>query len=67
MNKMLLSAVMLGIAVLLGSMVYGNTVSASSQERRDCYDRYMPQDEVGYRICIGEIGTPNPDHGDSGQ
>jgi hypothetical protein len=44
---MLLSATMLGIAVLLGSMVYGNTVSASSQERRDCYDRYMPQDEVG--------------------
>jgi len=27
-----MSAVMLGIAVLLGSMVYGNTVSANSQE-----------------------------------
>jgi len=27
----------------------------------------MPQDETGYSICIGEIGTPNPYHGDSGQ
>lgn len=62
-----MSAVMLGIAVLLGSMVYSNTVSANSQEWRDCYDRHMPQNETGYRICIGEIGTPNPDHADSGQ
>ncbi|HEY7572338.1 MAG TPA: hypothetical protein VH796_13305 [Nitrososphaeraceae archaeon] len=64
MNKSVLVMLAMGtIAVILvGSMVYSSTVYASSQERRDCYNRYMPQDETGYRICIGEIGTPDPNH-----
>jgi hypothetical protein len=64
MNKtLLLSAAMLRIAVLLGSMVYGNTAYANrSEERRACADKYLPDDEAGFRICTGEIGTPDPSH-----
>jgi hypothetical protein len=62
MNRSVLVVLAMGTiaAILVGSMVYSNTVYAN--ERRDCYDKYMPQDEAGYRICIGEIGTPDPNH-----
>jgi len=56
MNKMLLSAVMLGIAVLLGSMAYVSVVNASDSD--ECKLKY-PNDEVGQRINCGEIGIPN--------
>lgn len=59
MNKtLLLSAAMLGIAVLLGSIMYVNDAYASS-ERKRCADQYLPQDPVGFNICTGDIGTPN--------
>lgn len=63
MNKTLLSVVMLGIAVLLGSMAYTNVVNASvSSDNAACREKYLPDDPVGYRICIGGIGTPDPNH-----
>ena len=56
MNKVLLSAVMLGITVLLGSMAYVNVVYANDDEY--CNNKYR-DDEVGKQICRGDIGIPN--------
>jgi hypothetical protein len=51
---------MLGIAILLGSMAYVNVVYASiKSDNAACREQYLPDDPVGYRICVNGIGTPS--------
>jgi hypothetical protein len=61
MNKTIIlsAANILGFAVLLGSLSYSNAAYANQAERQACADKYLPDDQVGYRVCTGEQPTPS--------